>query len=135
MNSSHYPSLELCKKLTEIGFPETEKQWRISWFWKEYILSENWIDTEEVKKFVWVCPSIMEMLDVIPQSIKEWVLQISHDCHDDWSWDLYWAVEYSAWQSWSFPIESCDDDKWWLPNALAAIVIWLHQNNYISFNK
>lgn len=23
--ANHYPSLELCKKLTEIGFPETEK--------------------------------------------------------------------------------------------------------------
>ena len=71
----------------------------------------------------------------MPQSIKEWVLQISHDCHDDWSWDLYWVVEYSAWQSWGYPMKSCDDDKWWLPNALAEMVIWLHQNNYISFNK
>jgi hypothetical protein len=24
MNTSHYPSLELCKKLTKIGFPKTE---------------------------------------------------------------------------------------------------------------
>jgi len=128
MNTSHYPSLELCKKLTEIGFPITEKFWQ---YWKICDAFHDCMIHSEAS----VCPSVMEMLDVMPQSIIEWVLQISHDCHDDGSWDLYWAVEYSAWQSWSFPMESCDDDKWWLPNALAEMVIWLHQNNYISFNK
>ena len=27
MHPLHYPDIERCKKLTEIGFPETEKYW------------------------------------------------------------------------------------------------------------
>jgi hypothetical protein len=29
MNPSHYPDLERCKKLTELGFPDTEAEWHL----------------------------------------------------------------------------------------------------------
>lgn len=37
MNTSHYPSLELCKKLRDIGFPKTEYAlFDTRKSWKEY---------------------------------------------------------------------------------------------------
>lgn len=38
MKSTHYPSLELCRKLTEIGFWDTEKQYvkHEAWYYIEW---------------------------------------------------------------------------------------------------
>lgn len=74
MNSLHYPSLELCKKLTEIGFPFTENQllnreavclkcWSVPpWPMRCNCEYEEWI------KIHFVYPSAMEMLDYIRQN-------------------------------------------------------------------
>ena len=68
MNTAHYPSLELCKKLTDIGFPETEK--RIIY----YPDINNEIKTEilpkEMVQIGDVCPSVMEMIDVLSEERK-----------------------------------------------------------------
>lgn len=66
----------------------------------------------------------MEMLDVIPTA----------DISKDENWCSVWVTE-------------CDNgnpnDKkyferefeWTLPNALADLILWLHENKYITFNK
>lgn len=59
MNTSHYPSLENCKKLTEIGFPET------------YITreDESILPPDEIGRYV--CPSVMEMLELCPNCVVD----------------------------------------------------------------
>ena len=107
MNTNHYPSLELCKKLTEIWFPTTFKHiwdslWTVIW-------------CLEVPEWMYVCPSVMEMLDVMPNRVE-----IKH-------WGIEWYVTLA-------------DSEWWffdesLPDAIAEMYIWLHENNYLNFNK
>ena len=59
MITEHFPSLELCKKLTEAGFPETENGYFTT------------CCPSEIAKYlknhqVYVCPSIAELLDELP---------------------------------------------------------------------
>lgn len=116
MNTSHYPSLELCRKLTEIGFPTTfqhiwDSGWTVIWCW-------------EIPEWMYVSPSVMEMLDVMPNVIydedgnefyqefwKGW-------CHYIWFEDVEHMVTSDT-----------------TPNALASMILWLHENKYITFNK
>lgn len=120
MNSSHYPSLELCKKLTEIGFPISEKFWQ---YWKICDAFHDCMIHSEAS----VCPSVMEVLDVMPtiwwdtpKIVKNylwWYVAYEWENHEIiWAW----------WNKWQ-----CDN----LPNALAEMILWLHENNYISFSK
>lgn len=122
MNPSHFPSLELCKKLTEIGFPEaTSCHWRKdskgvydTTFWP-------WNDES------FVCPSVMEMLDVIPRIKIDW-----------YSYGInIWITQSRKYIVW-YRINdknkiSSSFQSWTLPNALAEMILWLHENNYISF--
>lgn len=108
MNTSHYPSLELCEKLTNIGFPKTENRIRIS--------DDDWYNFDED---FWVCPSVMEMLDVMPQSVNWWVLSIHKDPE-------IWVCMYDK------PFEQAEISSWdTLPNALAEMILWLKENNYL----
>lgn len=123
MNTSHYPSLELCKKLTAIGFPKT----------KEYAVDYHWDFVEDDNL---VCPSVMEMLDVMPKDI--------HVLHNKYTWNItpYWFT-YAPNQSHStneipFFATNISDDSDCLsidPNSLAQMILWLYENNYISFSK
>ena len=126
MNPLHYPSLELCKKLTLAGFPDTEMEYT------EFTPIWNFEETEIVdfKKWDWHimwadftewswyrCPSVMELLDEIPAEINWFALKIRQP--------RKYTVEYS-----------CNSDKifssvWTLPNALAEMYLWLKENKYI----
>lgn len=114
MNHSHYPSLELCKKLTAIGFPKT----------KEYAVDYHWDFVEDDNL---VCPSVMEMLDVMPIEIKKddiWYMLVV------W-WN--WCVQYYPDNFNSFHIPLADF-RWNIPNALAEMILWLHENDFVSFS-
>ncbi len=153
MTSLHYPSLELCKKLTEAGFPETQL-WifdtRKSWkkyncpyvseyeepkfipFWNIKI----WESELEITDFknnpsAWyneslplVCPSVMELLDEIPKDIK-WCWATIVKNYSGWYVRFEWeyAPMWMAWDRWQ-----CDS----LPNALAEMWLWLKENNYLT---
>ena len=75
MNANHYPSLELCKKLKEIGFPnKTMLSWCDFSMNRAEGVNPKITDVElgtprREDKFIAVCPSVMEMLDVIPHEI------------------------------------------------------------------
>lgn len=106
MNTSHYPSLELCKKLTEIGFPKTDK---ICEAYPEKYPKTPW----NIWLNCYYSPSVMEMLDVMPTHELE--------IEDIWNWSV---------------LHSSDNRMvWTLPNALAEMILWLHENNYITFTK
>ncbi len=112
MKSSHYPSLELCRKLTEIGFPKTQ-------------LKQAKYGTEN--DFDYVCPSVMEMLDVMPSTICNW-----YDYHMEMQKTRNGAYAFTYRCSWP------DEDIikcWTLPNALAEMCLYLHENWFVSFKK
>lgn len=129
MNPLHYPSLELCKKLTEIGFPKTymkmhwnEKYWFepcTQWSFLSSLTGSVW------KTYDYRCPSVMEMLDVMPKSIeiantKYLQLEFIWDCSVRYKWDRYATVA------------SRDES---ISNALAEMILWLNENKYLTFNN
>ena len=112
MKIEHYPSLELCRNLTEAGFPETEKfmdyKWNIYSEWEIYHIS--------------VCPSIAELLDELPQYIDKHCLTINAvgDGRSD--------VEYFNFNDEDLMVTFC----WTLTNALAEMWLWLIENSYLK---
>jgi len=125
MNPPHYPSLELCNKLTEIGFPETEK-WYL-WGWNDFNIIKNrewflhWVSS-------FLCPSVMEMLDVIPKRIKEDEKIYRLEIAENGMWFYVKYIEHSM-----NPGKSLWHHNWTIPNALAEMILWLHENNHIKF--
>ena len=117
MNTSHYPSLELCKKLTEIGFPETEQSRRVP--------------INEMETNIYVFPSLMEMLDVLKLDKHEWELTmpeyikiIQRDVNE-------YELEFSYGNVYCWKCHYIRGTN--LPNALAEMILWLHENKHISF--
>lgn len=113
MNTAHYPSLELCKKLTEIGFPSTEVDMEIDW-----IIEWNW-NWWELR-----CPNTMEMIDTLPSSVvKDWEPSLYH---------LSLGKDYVK-----YSVLYYEDEEflvsfgWALPDSLASMYIWLHENNLL----
>lgn len=80
------------------------------------------------------CPSVMEMLDVIPQRIVvdgiDGFFEIGQQydllyfCQLQWHRVKIWIVYHDDFRT-----------EWTLPNALAEMILWLHENKHISFNK
>ncbi len=120
MNTSHYPSIELCAKLTEIEFPKTEKL--LTSFW----IYNNNSNLDSIQSEVeYTCPSIMEMLDVIHFEIEFYweFLQLYIKRVSKENSNLVYKKK--AVEIWNF--------NWPLPNALAEMIIWLHENECITF--
>lgn len=129
MNQSHYPSLELCKKLTEIWFPKsTVNSWcdfgNISWSIEITDVATS--SSRRRDKMIAICPSIAELLDEFPHEIiTELPVFLSIDKHSYW-----WYVSYTDnWLlKWSKGIKNKS-----LPDALVEMILWLHENRYIKF--
>lgn len=86
---------------------------------------------------MYVSPSVMEMLDVMPDWIRDWdrinPISSNHYRLNIYAW--YWVV-YSHHVTCKVIDKSMEVLKPnTLPNALAEMVLWLVENNYISFNK
>lgn len=121
-NPLHYPTLDRCKKLTELGFPETINGW-----WRNYwsrINPDVRIHHEKYHFWKWrplVLPSVIEMMDLIPKDI------------------FYDIFPYQEKQEYFVEIisstcfKSISSDT--IPNALADMIIWLVENDYLSFKK
>ena len=120
MRTEHFPSLELCREATELGFPETE-------LWYYTTCTPN-----EISKFiknhqVYVCPSVMEILDELPSEIQNIIpVFLSIDKMSDRycvsytdNWISKWAIIFI---------------KDTLPDALLSMWIWLVNNWFIKLN-
>lgn len=118
MNTSHYPSIELCAKLTEIEFPKTEKL--LTSFW----IYNNNSNLDSIQSEVeYTCPSVLEILDNINLwSCYELIIKKQYD------YDLWYCynVEFKY-------IEGCTmkSFKWNYPDALAEMYIYLYKKRYI----
>ena len=139
MNPYHYPDLERCKKLTELGFPKTEKTWWIYSKDKFVIRTPIELELECIKTFrIWdyypkqfiACPSVMEMLDVIPKVFTD------SDMEREELTILYHKKGIDVWYAWfDIPIEERMINGDTLPNALADLIVWLVENGHITFDK
>lgn len=131
MNTSHYPSLELCKKLQSEWFPETDLGWLYS-DTKSSIMRPDymtWNNDDDWLTRDCCAPSVMELLDEMPRDIHVWPHQYT------WSITPYWFT-YSPNQSHStktIPFFSTDINSNISidPNALAEIWLWLKENGYL----
>lgn len=133
MNKKHYPSLDLCKKLTEINFPQYD--WSLSMF--EYL--KDWVPyTYEIADGVdymcwygslwivcnqYVCPTFLEMHDLIPDNIKTDMLIIGKAC----------GLEYLNWIKVNALFWCNDGDV--LIDSMANMILFLHKKWYINVNK
>lgn len=111
----HYPSFELCKKLNFLY------KWYIpsAYLWIEssdstqhYIAKDKFYSND----YDYCCPSIMDLLDMIPNSI------------DDYDFKMWYTWAWYSKEEWKYLFVSDDTN---LPNALAETVIWLIENNHI----
>lgn len=114
MNQNHYPSLELCKKLTEARFPKTEK------CFNDNEIRNDFDYTRDAEYNV--CPSIAELLDEMPERIKWWEFQM-------WKKEC-WYFKDDATDNVHYPVIVFNKRS--LPNALAEMWLWLKENNYLK---
>lgn len=110
LNIEHYPSLDFCKKLTEIGFPSTELYFdshavdKIDW----YGITSDW---------EYVCPSVMELLDVITEDNHPGIFRRFYEQN--------YGKDDRMGRKW---INS-------LPDWISREIIWFYENNKkLKFN-
>lgn len=102
--SEDFPSLDLCKKLTEAKFPETE---RCIWdSWNIYDFPAESYNIPWERFIAYVCPSIAELFHELPLHRES--LTILSDKELSFMW-------------WQF--------EWSIPDALADIWLWLQKHN------
>lgn len=129
-NPLHYPTLDRCKKLTDLGFPDTENGYFKEKDDTEFIFTKNYWETNNPLYDRYVCPSVMEMIDVLQSNWFEYVIEnkaISPIWHE-YAITLY--MEASP-KNKRYPLKTSDT----IPNWLADIVIWLVENGHLSFKK
>ena len=116
------PSLERCKKLKEIGYPQ--KPWyimedRIGGWMRRKVM----IDLHQ--------PTVAEMIYIITKDFisLDW-LRIMKGC--DWFYLEKYDIDFSNGE-----IEYCvtETTVWKLPNALADMIILLHEKGFKLFDK
>lgn len=133
MNPLHYPSLELCKKLTQVGFPTTDNLFAFDRNPDDVTLTSY----EEVEEWSFYrllahCPSVMEMLDVMPEFISfqgmrcNLRIQMKKQCS---------IVSYIGRTPEEIQPKFIEDVNFNIPNALAGMILWLVENKHLSFNK
>lgn len=125
-NPLGYPTLDRCKKLSWINFAPEPK---VHWFENQHI----WTDyppyiSEEYPMVMWTiwfpCPSIAELLDVIPRSVDNKPLVIV-------SREKYYSVRF--WLKLDHTTTVFEEE--YLPNALADMIILLVENKKLSLNN
>jgi len=131
MNPAHYPSLDLCKKLTEEGFPQTEMyiwEFRHRQLNKEFEITirdncYEW-DYEEFRNFSF-CPSIAELFDELPtwRNLTPIVEIVTNE--------LLCPVRLIS-ADWEFIKAFWWNETDWIPNALAEMWLWLKENNLLN---
>lgn len=120
-NEEYYPNRDLCNKMTAIGFPITETyiaRWR--WPFLDEIHDDDPIDRIE-----YVLPNIPEMLHHI--HTIEWLSNHEYSIRIAYIGQWKYNVEYERGFWPKYPFQDT------LPNALAKMCIWLHENDFISF--
>lgn len=139
-NSAHYPSLNLCKELTEIWFPVTEKYLEALPNWTINTINDTISTKLSTDEYFpeYRCPSIGEMLDLMPSEVGvKWVQYSLTVTKSKVLEDELWVSAYTvAYCSLSWPDDYIFFEQMsmkMLPDALAQMLLWLHQEGHISF--
>ena len=122
------PSLELCVKLKELGFPQTSP----GWYWDIEVKRLVLIWAEVVLKDLIKAPTVVEMGEWLPLFLEE-----------DADKGISFAVEVDGLHLWK-----TYDNKGWaiayrdriqvastLVEVFAKMLIWLVENGCVSFKK
>lgn len=120
MKTHHYPSFELCKKLSDIWVPYSFELW----ITKEGEIFTN-TEKEDLEK---ACEgiefthaySVMELIDIIPHEIDvNWETKVPFISRDTvWYCSMNWNKNfYTKWLHWMSE---------YIPNSLAEMVLSLH---------
>lgn len=136
MKKNERPSLELCKKLTALGLPDTENVILFRYDWTEVAVPfEEWgkieYITEEMYSNRILCPSIIDMIELIPLKIQLSIVKTFYDGMIVFSVEAEkdWQVLFSNGWIWN------DDLPVPLADAIANIVISLIENKNIILSK
>lgn len=125
MENSHYPSLELCKELTERWFKINNDRIYRNSFWVFSINSEGF----KLEDTDFICLSVMDMLDYMPLSIRtrgKLFLRTIHWIWDRWIWFAYSTSPYVGNDVLIF-------EQWTsLPDLCAKMLLSLLNNKYIT---
>ena len=129
------PSLELCKKLKKMGYPQDEDNSKFFWggFWWVTTLTQDWhisfglnVEWAEENRGNYIkAPTCHELEEWL---IKKPVIAELGKLYIEYDEALKWIICYGK------AGKQCimDDIK---INAYAKMVIWLKENEYINFNK
>ena len=156
------PSLERCKKLKDIGYPQdywyfcfkdtrkphkqyNQKDWEFvpfhgdyawSWielfsipldFWQKWKIPENGYDEHYL-----IAPTVAEMIDLLPETLwSDHYLRIErnpHLCFKKHNKNFW--VSYAIYDDY---VEQVPSDS--IPNALADMIILLHEQGFKLFDK
>lgn len=135
------PTLELCKKLKELGYPQEGLFWWI-FHWMDNEKKKDWeigfdrgwgIETSEVSETKLVAPTAVEL--------GEWLVKEHNGlCSYYWSyikerWECNTHIkdEKKGWQNNSQMLHMEHDET--EANARAKMLIWLVENDYVSFKE
>ena len=129
MKTKDYPNIELCRKLTDLGFPTTEKVFTSQM--KAYNgepPSPTWemIIADEKYNVWYVCPNLMEMFNVTMNQNRSWYIRISKNRDTDGY----------IWADCDFYIGSILEKRFIMdniPDAISEMIIWLKENDFIYF--
>lgn len=122
-----YPSPDRCERLKYLKFPmNTTLFMRTDDHTRFYMgnLSEKFCERD-----YYPCPSVPEMLDLMPKKIEN-LEQVLHLILTKTFLDL-WSCSYVK----DFYSKNVINVNKYLANAVADCLIWLVENNFISFKK
>jgi len=116
------PSLELCKRLKELGFPQDSG----GWYWVKFADRDRWrvmydgiIDYEQVEEVI-KAPTIRELGEWLPDEFVSGRIIEEYACFD--------IKELESKDP--FDIEADTE-----ADARAKMLIWLVENKYVNFER
>jgi len=127
------PSLELCKRLKELGFPQDGGGWywvKIKKRWRLCLDNDRFNDCWEKVEKVIKAPTVAEMGEWLPPALnlKEGDAYLYIDRPEE----NLWILSYSLRDSFICPIAVDGETE---ANARAKLLIWLVENGYMSFKE
>ena len=131
------PSLELCQRLKELGYPQT-----CGFYWAKFF--KGWDNNERIFEWevvYWEIPAKMEWQYEYCKAptcreLGEWLPKLVLN-----KYSLYYTQAKDGWIiDYASPSNPAGDKLNWEadytePNARARMIIWLRENGYIDFNE
>jgi hypothetical protein len=125
MTESHVVSLELSKKLKEIGYPQEG-----AFFWKEdlgipsLVENKSYLCSALLGIRYYVAPLASELMERLPNFRKDYSIEYTF-----WKMGNYWMITFQ--NTSDLPIHTEQDSIFC--NALAKMIIFLHEKGLVKW--